>query len=153
MVGRWIVSYVFIFIFLSRGCCCCCVLLLLSTTSVLKQREVPPTGSSFSVSVTTTAVSFASILLLLLLLRRDMHFHFLFEVLLLLIIFLAGCSDPAAGACAAYNISTEAERGTDGRIHIYTSIYYCCKSFPVLLHDVMVGWVDRFVRVHSYFLV
>ena len=32
-------------------------------------------------------------------------------------------------------------RGTDGRICIdCTSIYYyCCKSFPVLLHDVMVG--------------
>ena len=32
-------------------------------------------------------------------------------------------------------------RGTDCRICIdYTSIYYyCCKSFPVLLHDVMVG--------------
>ena len=31
-------------------------------------------------------------------------------------------------------------RGTDYRICInYTSIYYCCKSFPVLLHDVMVG--------------
>ena len=31
-------------------------------------------------------------------------------------------------------------RGTDCRICIdYKSIYYCCKSFPVLLHDVMVG--------------
>ena len=26
--------------------------------------------------------------------------------------FLVGCADAAAGACAAYNISTEAERGT-----------------------------------------
>ena len=26
--------------------------------------------------------------------------------------------------------------------YIHTSIYYCCKSFPVLLHDVMVGeWI------------
>ena len=55
-------------------------------------------------------LSFASILLLLLLLRRDMHFCFLVEVLLLLIIFLV-CAAAAAGACAAYNISTEAERG------------------------------------------
>ena len=39
-----------------------------------------------------------------------MHFYFLVEVLLLLIIFLVGCA-AAAGACAAYNISTEAERG------------------------------------------
>ena len=32
-------------------------------------------------------------------------------------------------------------RGTDCRVCIdYTSIYYCCKSFPVLLHDVMVFW-------------
>ena len=53
-------------------------------------------------------LSFASILLLLLL-RRDMHFCFLVEVLLLLIIFLVGCADAAAGACAAYNIRTEAE--------------------------------------------
>ena len=31
-------------------------------------------------------------------------------------------------------------RGTDCRICIdCTSIYYCCKSFPVLLHDVTVG--------------
>ena len=42
-----------------------------------------------------------------------MHFCFLVEVLLLLIIFLVGCAAAAAGACAAYNISTEAERGTD----------------------------------------
>ena len=59
-------------------------------------------------------LSFASILLLLLLLRRDTHFCFLVEVLLLLIIFLVGCAAAAAGggACAAYNISTEAQRGT-----------------------------------------
>ena len=48
------------------------------------------------------------------LLRRDMHFDFLVEVLLLmlLIILLVGCATAAAGACAAYKISTEAERGT-----------------------------------------
>ena len=57
-------------------------------------------------------LSFTSILLLLLLLTRDVHFYFLVEVLLLLIIFLVGCADAAGGACAAYNISTEAERGT-----------------------------------------
>ena len=57
-------------------------------------------------------LSFASILLLLLLLRRDMHFCFLAEVLLPLIIFLVGCGAAGAGACAAYNISTETERGT-----------------------------------------
>ena len=51
-----------------------------------------------------------SILLLLLLLRRDMDFGFLGEVLLLLIILFVGCA-AAAGACAAYNISTEADRG------------------------------------------
>ena len=56
-------------------------------------------------------LSVASILLLLPLLRRDIHFCFLVEVLLLLIFFLVGCA-AAAGACAAYNISTEAERGT-----------------------------------------
>ena len=132
MVGGWIASYVFIFIFWSRCCCCCCCVLLLLPTSVLKRREVPPTVSSFSVSATTTAVSFASILLLLLLLRRDMHFYFLVEVLVLLIIFLVGCA--AAGACAAYNISTEAERGRGYcffllrfcRLHCDASDVYCC---------------------------
>ena len=66
----------------------------------------------FPLSATSTAVSFASILLLLLLLRRDMHFLFLVEMLLLLITFLVGCAAVAGGACAAYSISTEAERGT-----------------------------------------
>ena len=35
-----------------------------------------------------------------------------------------------------------------GRIlgYIYTSICYCCKSFPVLLHDVMVGeWIASYL--------
>ena len=40
MVGGWIASYVFIFIFWSRCCCCCCLLLLLPTTSVLKRRQM-----------------------------------------------------------------------------------------------------------------
>ena len=40
MVGGWIASYVFIFIFWSRCCCCCCLLLLLLKTSVLKRREM-----------------------------------------------------------------------------------------------------------------
>ena len=114
---------------------------LLPTTSVLKRREVPPAVSSFSVSATTTAVSFASILLLLLLLRRDMHFYFLIEVLLLLSISLAGCAAAAAGACAAYNISTEAERGTGYcffllrfcRLHCDASDVYCCCSSWLLL--------------------
>ena len=37
---------------------------------------------------------------------------------------------------------------TMGRIHgyIYTSIYYCCKSFAVL-YQCHGGWVDRFVGV------
>ena len=133
-------KYVFIIIFWSRCCCGCCVLLL-PTTSVLKLREVPATVSSFSVSATTTAVSFASILLLLLLLRRDMHFYFLVEVLLLLIVFLVGYADAAAGACAAYTISTEAERGTGYcffllrfcPLHCDASDVYCCCCSWLLL--------------------
>ena len=80
-----------------------CVLLLLPTTSALKPKEIHTTVSFFSVSATTTAVSFGSVRLLLLLVRRDMHFVFLVEVLLLLIIFLVGCTAAAdaAGACAA----------------------------------------------------
>ena len=90
-------------------------------------------GKIRNVSATTTAVSFASILLLLLLLRRDMHIHFLFEVLLLLIIFLAGCSDPAAGACAAYNISTEAERGTGYSSFLLRYLCFILRRFGRLL--------------------
>ena len=81
-------------------------------------------------------LSFASSLLLLLLLRRDtgMHFCFLVEVLLLLIILLVGCAAAAAGACAAYNIRTEAERGTGYcflilrfyHLHCDASDVFCC---------------------------
>ena len=35
--------------------------------------------------------------------------------------------------------------------HIYTSLYYCCKSFPVLLHDVMVGgWIASYVFIFIF---
>ena len=86
-------------------------------------------------------LSFASILLLLLLLRRDMHFCFFVEVLLLLIIFLVGCAAAAAGACAAYNLSTEAERGTGYcffllrfcGLHCDASDVYCCCCSWLLL--------------------
>ena len=57
------------------------------------------------------AVSVASFLLLLLLLTKDMHLYFLVEVLRLLINFHFGCAAAAGGACAAYNITTDAERG------------------------------------------
>ena len=44
-----------------------------------------------------------------------------------------------------------------GRIqgYIYTSIYYCCKSFPVLLyHYVMVGgWIASWVSMLYYVLL
>ena len=34
---------------------------------------------------------------------------------------------------------------------LYTSIYYCCKSFPVLLHDVMVGeWITSGVFIFIF---
>ena len=88
-------------------------------------------------------LSFASILLLLLLWRRDLHFYFLVEVLLLLllIIFLVGCATAAAGDCAAYNISTEAERGAGYcffllrfcRLHCDASDVYCCCCSWLLL--------------------
>ena len=53
-----------------------------------------------------------------------MHFCFFVEVLLLLIIFLVGCAAAADGACAAYNISTEAERGTGYCFFFYVSVLY-----------------------------
>ena len=65
----------------------------------------------FSVSAIANAVSVASNLLLLLLLRKYMQFYFLVGVLWLLIVFLFGWVAIAAGACAADNVSTEAERG------------------------------------------
>ena len=110
-----------------------CVLLL-PTTSLLKPKEIHTTVSFFSVSVTSTAVSFGSIISLLLMLRsKGYAFFILVEVLLLLIIFLVGCA-AAAGACAAYNISTEAERGTGYcffllrccPLHCDASDAYCC---------------------------
>ena len=94
----------------------------------------------FSVSAITNAVSVASNLLLLLLLRKDMYFYFLVQVLRVLIICLVGCAAAAAGACAAENISTEAERGTgycfflsrSCRLHCYASDF-CCFSCSWLL--------------------
>ena len=80
-------------------------------------------------------------LLTALLLRRDRHFCFLDEVLLLLIIFLVGCATAAGGACAAYYISTEAERGTGYcffllrfcPLHCDASDVYCCCCSWLLL--------------------
>ena len=57
-----------------------------------------------------------------------MHFCFLVEVLLLLIIFLVGCTAAAAGACAAYNISTEAERGTGYSFFLLRCLLYTSPS-------------------------
>ena len=73
MVGGWIASYVFIFIFWSRCCCCCCLLLLLlPTTSVLKRREM--LGTSIA-AVVIGCFYFCPLdwlwLLTALLLRRD----------------------------------------------------------------------------------
>ena len=145
------------YFFWSRCCCCCCVLLLLPT-SVLKRREVPPTVSSFFIPATTTAVSFSSILLLLLLLRRDMYFYLLVEVLLLLIIFLVGCA-AGAGACAAYNISTESERGTGYcffllcfcRLHCDASDVYCfCCSWLLLFLSFRLRCFGYLVRIQIF---
>ena len=66
-----------------------------------------------------------------------MHYFVLVEVLLMLIIFLVGGADASAGACAAYNISTEAERGTGYcffllpfyPLHCDASDVYCCCCF------------------------
>ena len=73
--------------------------------------------------------------------EKGYAFYFLVEVLLLLIIFLVGCADAAAGACAAYNLSTEAERGTGYcffllrfcPLHCDASDVYCCRCSWLLL--------------------
>ena len=100
-------------------CCCCfgcfyfCSLDCDASVMVVDCAAVE-TGCMLEKYVTSPLLLLSLRLLLLLLLRRDMHFDFLVEVLLLmlLIIFLVGCATAAAGARAAYNISTEAERGT-----------------------------------------
>ena len=75
------------------------MLLLLPTTSVLKRREVPATVSSFSVFATTTAVFLCVYSIAVAAVEKGyMHFCFLVKVLLLLIIFLVGCTAAAAGA-------------------------------------------------------
>ena len=73
--------------------------------------------------------------------EKGYEFSFLVEVLLLLIIFLVGCAAAAAGACAAYNICTEAERGTAYcffllrfcPVHCDASDVYCCCCSRLLL--------------------
>ena len=95
----------------------------------------------FSVSAITNVASVASILLLLLLLRKDMHFYFLVGVLQMLIIFLVVCAAAAAGACAADNISPEAEKGAGYcflpprfcPLHCDASDVYCCCCSLLLL--------------------
>ena len=57
---------------------------------------------------------------------------FLVEVLLVLTIFLVGCA-AAAGACAAYNISTEAERGTGYCFFLLRSCPLHCEASDVYL--------------------
>ena len=63
---------------------------------------------------------------------RD-SFYLVVEVLLLLIIFLVGCAAAAAGACAAYNISTEAERGTGYCFFLLRSCPLHCEASDVYL--------------------
>ena len=69
-------------------------------------------------------------------------FLFLVELLLmLLIIFVGGCATAAAGACAASNVSTEAERGTGYSFFLsrfcpldcVASDVYCCCCHWLLL--------------------
>ena len=84
------------------------------STALLSRRDACWKNTKkvlFSVSAITNPVSVTSILLLLLLLRKDIHLYFSVEVLRLLINFHFGCAAAAGGACAAYNITTEAERG------------------------------------------
>ena len=86
----------------------------------------------FSVSATTTFLCVYSIAVAAI--KKGYAFLFWVEVLLLLIIFLVGCAAAAVGACAAYNISTEAERGTGYclfllrfcPLHCDASDVYCC---------------------------
>ena len=70
-----------------------------------------------------------------------MHSYFLVEVLLLILIFLVDCAAAAVGACAAYNIINEADRGTGYcffllrfcPLHCDASDVYCCCCSWLLL--------------------
>ena len=113
-------------------------------TALLLRRDAcwkNTTKVLFSVSDISNAISVASIILLLLLLRKDIHFFFLVEVLRLPIIFLFGWAAAAAGACAADNISPEAEKGAGYcflpprfcPLHCDASDVYCCCCSWLLL--------------------
>ena len=77
----------------------------------------------FSVSATTTFLCVYSIAVAVV--EKGYALLFSVEVLLLLFIFLVGCAAADAGACAAYNISTEAERDA-------WDVYCCCCSCLLL---------------------
>ena len=93
----------------------------------------------FSVSATTTVLCVYYIAVAAV--EKGYAFLLVVEVLLLLITFLVGCADAAAGACAAYNIITEAERGTGYcffplrfcRLHCDASDVNCCCCYWLLL--------------------
>ena len=71
-------------------------------------------------------------------------------MLLLLIIFFVGCAAAAAGACAAYNISTEAERGTG---YCFFLLRFCpldCDASVMVVDCAAVetGWMlEKYIEV------
>ena len=138
-VGGWIASYVFIFIFWSRCCCCCCVLLLLlraaAAHSISTEAERGTAYCFFLLRLRYFYCCFLCVYTIAVAaVEKGYAFCILVEVLLLLTIFLVGCADAAAGACAAYSISTEVERGTGYcffllrfcLLHCDAADVYCC---------------------------
>ena len=82
------------------------MLLVLPTTSVLKRREVPPSVSSFSVSATTISTFLCVYSIAVAAVKKGYAFFFF-----------------GRGA-AAYNISTEAERGAGYCFFLLRSVLY-----------------------------
>ena len=95
----------------------------------------------FSVSATTINTFLCVYSIAVAAVEKGYASLFLVEMLLLLIIFLVGCAAAGAGACAAYNISTDSERGTgycffllrSCRLHCDASDVYCCCCSWLLL--------------------
>ena len=94
----------------------------------------------FSVSAITYAVSVAFSIAIATV-EKGYAFFFLVGVLRPLIICLVGCAAAAAGVCAAYNITTEEEKGTGYcfflprfcPLHCDASDVFCCCCSWLLL--------------------
>ena len=145
MVGGWIASYVFIFIFWSRCCCRCCVLLLRAAAAAHNISTEAERRTAYSFFLLRHRYYYCCFLCVysvaVVAVEKGYAFLFFGRGATAANHFLVGCADAAAGACAAYNISTEAGRGTGYCFFLLSfcplqcdaSDVYCCCCFWLLL--------------------